>query len=351
MSSIKISEIDADWLADNVDKKTFLKAVGILMGKKRSKKSGDGSSVASREVSDAMREHHERTSNIAALLRHFKGLVEEGEREFDMNEYPKGAHLRVVSFLKDAGTIDEVIEGAEFKEGKDGAVKVVEASDECITALEEALNHLVENPDWKPESKKPAKKAAPKKSKKALDLSDDESEDEAPKPKAKAAAKPAKEEKPKKAAAKALDLSDSESEDEKPKAKGKTSPKAAAPAAPKAKPLDLSDSEDEAPKPKAKPAAKPVEAKPKAAEAKPKKAAESESEDEKPKPKAKAAPKTVKKAGGAAAAGGAVRLDDMVKVSVDGRDLLWDQDGDKSLYDAEGTRVGRTEDGTTCETE
>jgi hypothetical protein len=37
----------------------------------------------------------------------------------------------------------------------------------------------------------------------------------------------------------------------------------------------------------------------------------------------------------------------MVKISHDERgDLFWDQEGDHSLYDADGKRVGSTEDGT-----
>ena len=312
MSSIKIDAIDAAWLAENVNGKMLLKAVGQLLGgKRRSKKSGDGDSTTSRPVSDAMQQHHERTSKVAALLRTFKEEVKGGEREFDIDSYPKGAHLRVVSYLKSEETIDEVIES------------------EDMDAIEAALNFLVENPEWKPEGKAPAKKAAkpkaPAKKAAKVDLSDSESEEEAPKPKAKAkaAAKPA--EKPKKAAAKAVVLSDSESEEEAPK------PKAAA--KPKAKAAE-SDSEDEAPKPKAK-----------AAPAKPK-AAESDSEDEKPKAKAAAKPKakTAKGSNAAAPAVADVRVDDFVKISYEGKDYSWDQEGDGALY--EGTKRVGTFDGT-----
>jgi hypothetical protein len=367
MSSIKISAIDADWLAENVNGKVLLKAVEKLLGKKRTKKSSDGASVSSREMNPAMRAHLDRTTKISALLRQFKEEVKAGEREFDMDDYPKGIHLRVVSYLESEGTAEEIIEGAEFKEAKDGTLNVVEASEECMDAIEAAVNFLVENPDWKREAKAPAKKsasAAKGKSKgKEIDLSDSESEDEAPKAK-KSVAK--KEEKPKKAAApkKAADSdSDSDSEDEKPVAK---------PAAKsKGKEVVLSDSEDEAPKVEAKSkgaAAKPEDEAPKKAAAKPKdekpkveakskgaaapaepkaktsakpKAADSESEDEKPKVK-----KAVKKQGGGAAAGGAVHLGDMVKVLHEERgNLFWDQEGDHSLYDDDGNRVGSTEDG------
>jgi outer membrane biosynthesis protein TonB len=306
MSSIKIDAIDADWLAENVNGKVLLKAVGQLMGgKRRSKKSGDGDSTASRPVSDAMQQHHERTSKVAALLRTFKEEVKGGEREFDIDSYPKGAHLRVVSYLKSEETIDEVIEG------------------EDMDAIEAALNFLVENPEWKPEGKAPAKKAAkpkaPAKKAAKVELSDSEDEEEAPKPKAKVAkAKAAP--KPKKAAK--VELSDSESEEEKPKAKK------AAPAAPKPKAAE-SDSEEEAPKPKK-------------AAAKPKAKADSESEEEKPK-KAVAKAKTAK--GSAAAAVVAeVRVDDFIKMSYEGKDYSWDQEGDGALY--EGTKRVGTFDGT-----
>lgn len=306
MSSIKIAEIDADWLAENVNGKVLLKAVGSLMGKKRSKKSSDGASVGSREVSEAMQQHHERTSKIASLLRDFKKEVEAGDREFDMDDYPKGAHLRVVSYLKSEETIDAVIEG------------------EDMDAIEAAVNFLVENPDWKPEGK--AKKA-PAKPKKAAKVELSDSEDDAPKPKAKAksAAKP-KEEKPKKPAAKPVELSDSEDDAPKPKAKAAPKPKEEKPK--KAAKADDSDSEDEKPKPKAKPAAKPVEL------------SDSE-EEEMPKPKAKKV--SAKSAKGSAAAGGAVvvapRIDDFVKMSWEGKDYSWDQDGDGGLYEGT-TRVG-----------
>jgi hypothetical protein len=310
MSSIKIDAIDADWLAENVNGKVLLKAVGQLMGgKRRSKKSGDGDSTASRPVSDAMQQHHERTSKVAALLRIFKEEVKGGEREFDIDSYPKGAHLRVVSYLKSEETIDEVIEG------------------EDMDAIEAALNFLVENPEWKPEGKAPAKKAAkpkaPAKKAAKVELSDSEDEEEAPKPKAKVAKAKAAPKAPAKKAAK-VELSDSESEEEAPK------PKKAAPAAPKPKAAE-SDSEDEAPKPK-KAAPKP-------------KAAESDSEDEKPKAKAAAKPKAkTAKSSATAAAVADVRVDDFIKMSYEGKDYSWDQEGDGALY--EGTKRVGTFDGT-----
>ncbi len=320
MSSTKTNAHDADWLAENVPGKTLLKAVEKLMGKKRAKKSSDGASVSSREMNPAMRAHLDRTSKISALLRQFKEEVKSGDREFDMDDYPKGIHLRVVSYLESEGTADEIIEA------------------EDLDAIEAAVNFLVENPDWKREAKPSAKKsasAAKGKSKgKEIDLSDSESEEEE-KPKAKKSAAK-KEEKPKKAAApkKAAD-SDSDSEDEKPvvkpAAKKEEKPAAKPAAKPKGKEIDLSDSESEDEKPKPKAAAKPA------------KPADSDSEDEQPRVKKVQA----KKVGGAAAAGGAVRLDDMVKVTHEERgDLFWDQEGDHSLYDAEGKRVGSTEDGT-----
>jgi hypothetical protein len=313
MSSVKIDSIDAAWLAENVSGKELLKAVGKLMGKKRSKKaSGDGDSTSSKPVSEALQLQHERTKGVAALLKTFKQEVKDDEREFDGDIPLQGLTFKVVSYLKTQETIDEVIEA------------------EDVDAVAAAVQFLAENPEWK--AKKPAKAAAKSKGKKAeVELSDSEDDEPKAKPK-KAAAKP--KEVAKKPAAKPL-VSDSESEEEAPKPKAKAAAKPAA--KPKKAEVELSDSEDEAPKPKAKEAAKPKAEKPKKAE--------SDSEEEKPKPKAKAkATKGTAAAGGAAAAG--PRLDDMIKITHEERgELSWDQEGDGSLYDAAGKRVGSTTDG------
>lgn len=233
MSKIAISEITSDWLAANIKGKDLLAAVAVLMGsKRRSKKSASGDSdKPKREVSEGLAAHHQHTAAIAGLVRKFKEEVEAGDREFEMESLPKSAHLRVTSYLKQEGTIDDVIEG------------------EDVGAIEAAINFLVENPEWKPAKKVAAKKAtttttqpkkaaasketkvaakAATKSKKApapvLDLSSD-SEGEAPvveapkKTKAtKAATKPAA--KPK--AKQVLSDSESESEQEAPVVKKST---------------------------------------------------------------------------------------------------------------------------------
>jgi hypothetical protein len=173
-------------------------------------------------MNPAMRAHLDRTTKISALLRQFKEEVKAGEREFDLDTYPKGVHLRVVSYLESLGTADAVIEA------------------EDLDAIEAAVNFLVENPDWKREKKA---KSSP-----SADSDGDGGAAPAEKPKRKPG-------RPKKAAGGAaaagagggavLVLSDSEDEVPK-KAKAKKAPGAPkkAPKPSALPPLPLSDSED-----------------------------------------------------------------------------------------------------------
>lgn len=308
--SINADSIDAEWLAEHIPGKTLLKAISLLMGsKRRGKKSGDGASTASREPSEALQLVHEQTRQVVALLNAFKKEVKDDEREFDMDTLPKGANFKLLSYLKDQETLDEVLESQD------------------LDAIHAALDFLVENPEWKRESKKPAAKpkaAKPKApaKKPAVVLSDSEDDEEEAKPK-KAAAKPKAAKKPAK--------EESEDEEEAPKPAKKPAKEEKAKKEVKAKKapakniLSDDESEEEAPKPKA--AAGNTKAKP-AAKAPPKE--DSDSEEEAPKPK-----KAVAKP---SAASTGPKMDDLILQEFDGKTYNWDQDtGD--LY-FEGKRVG-----------
>lgn len=150
--------------------------------KAKSKAAGSesGASTASREPSQAMLEHRQRTTAISALYQTVKKQAK--ERDLDLDNLPKYPHMRVTSYLKDNGTIDEVIGASD------------------LDAVQAALEFLAENPDWQPAAK--AKTKGKAKGPKGAGAGSDSEAEEKPKAKKPAAKK----------AVPPLPLSDSEDE-------------------------------------------------------------------------------------------------------------------------------------------